>query len=290
LKKAIADFTAAPSADLHSKAKQAWVAARPPYLQSEVFRISAENADFLDSAPGDFLNSPDEKAGGFRAVEFLLWGEDGSVDGAGARSHEDFIKEKSADAPRRAEYLNASAALVAGTLAAFAEDWTASKADNARGQFVALSSGDALKEIHGSITKLTGDELGKKRVGIPYESRDQKDESSKFSDTTHLDLIYSCSGIANVVAGAYIGLDKQVEVQGAGLQQLATALDAKYGESLKLSINRLMLAVTDFRPPFDRALAAPDDSPAREAIKEILDALTEMEETTAALAKALGVE
>ena len=50
------------------------------------------------------------------------------------------------------------------------------------------------------------------------------------------------------------------------------------------------IAVTSFRPPFDRALLAPDDSPAREAIKEIMDALDELTTATGELAKGLGIE
>ncbi|MGI9245029.1 MAG: hypothetical protein ACR2RV_29770, partial [Verrucomicrobiales bacterium] len=107
---------------------------------------------------------------------------------------------------------------------------------------------------------------------------------------THLDLIYSCSGIANVVAGAYVGGDKEAKVQGAGLLKLASAVGAEQGEALKLATNRVMLGVTSFRPPFDRALLAPDDSPAREAIKEIIDALDELSTATGQLAERLGIE
>ena len=289
LQKAVKAFTSAPSAETHQAAKDAWIAARLPYLQSEVFRVADESAGALDGAPVDYVKDIGMKAGGFHSIEFILWGEDDSVDGPGDRSHEDFVLAKNDKALRHASYLNASTALVAKTLAATAADWKEGNKENARGKFEAQSVDAALGAILASVTQLAG-ELRQERLGKPYDSRKQEDESSNYSDTTHLDLIYGCSGIANVVAGAYVGIDTQAKVQGNGLLQLAAALDEERGKKLKLAINRVMFAVTDFRPPFDRALLAPDDSPAREDLKEIMDALDGLIAKTAALATALGLE
>jgi putative iron-regulated protein len=290
LKEAAAAFTAAPSKETQDKAKDAWIAARLPYLQSQVFRATDSGGASLDAARVETLTKAEEKPGGFHVIEFLLWGQDESVDRPGERPYEEFIKGKGEDAARFAELLNASAGLVESTTAAYAADWDSDSPDNSRAALAAMPTGEALQIIFGNVAELAGKTLRVDRLEIPYKSREQADESSNFSDTTHLDLIYTCSGIANVVAGAYVGNDKQAKVQGTGILKLAAALDAEAGLEVKLAVNRVMLAVSSLRPPFDRALLAPDDSPAREAIKEIMDALDELTATTGELAKALGVE
>ena len=279
LKKAVAEYAATPSQESQSKAKDAWLAARMPYLQAEVFRMSDADAGALDGAPAG-----DGKPGGFHTIEFILWGKDESETGPGKRDFVAFAKAKDGG------QLVASADLIVAASAERAAAWKDGVADNARAKLLALPEDQALAVILGNLRKLASNELAQERVGKPFKSRDQKDETSQFSDLTHLDLIYTCSGMANVVAGAYVGLDRKPKVQGSGLLKLAESAGEARGKALKLAINRVMFAVTDFRPPFDRALAAPDDSPAREAIQEMLDALGELSAEVEALAKALDVK
>ena len=290
LQTALAAFTAAPSKETHDKAKDAWIAARLPYLQAEVFRVADPDGAVLDSPRVETLTKAQEKPGGFPVIEFLLWGKDGSVDGPGERAFDDYLVDKSDDAVRLSGLLKASSELVVSKTAASAAAWGRDPAGDTRAKLLEAPVDQSLKTILGNVSTLAGTRLGKERIGVPYKSRDQADESSNFSDATHLDLIYVCSGLANVVAGAYVGGDKEVKVQGTGLLKLASALGEKQAGDMQLAINRVMLAVTSFRPPFDRALLAPDDSPAREAIKEIMDALDELTMATGELAKGLGIE
>lgn len=312
LKKAVAALTASPTADLLDQAKQAWIDARLPYLQSEVFRLAGgpqpdrfdpASVDYLEGKPGSgiinqagkhpsidktLVASLGGKSGGFEAIEFLLWGEDLDLDGPGKRSFEDYVKGKNAAAPRRAQYLNACAELVAEQAAAQARAWEAGVAGNQRAKFLALPADEALGKIFTDLIGLAGNEFATERIGAALETR--KNETSQFSDLTHVDMIYGCAGIANVVAGAYVGLDSKVKVQDAGLLKLAEALGDKQAVELKLAINGVMLAVTEFRPPFDRALLAPDDSAARAAIEKITSSLEEFSQVVATLSKALGIE
>lgn len=290
LKTAVASFVASPSKETQDKAKDAWIAARLPYLQAQIFRVGDPEGAALDAPRSGAPPRSGEKPGGFHVIEFLLWGQDESVDRPGERPYDEFVEAKGTDAARLADLLSGSAGLVESATAADARQWKPASEASARAALLAMPVDEAVQIILGNVSKLAGKTLRDERVGIPYRSRKQEDESSNFSDSTHLDLIYSCSGIANVVAGAYVGNDKQPKVQGTGILKLATALDAETGESVKLATNRMMLAVTSLRPPFDRALMAPDDSPAREAIKEIIDALNELTVTTGELAKKLGIE
>lgn len=312
LRSAVAEFTAAPDAASLEKAQQAWVAARLPYLQSEVFRpraaggpvdagFDAASVDYLDDLPQSgiiadaerypsidkiFIASLGTKSGGFAAIEFLLWGEDRDIEGPGTRPLADFVGSDNPAAVRRAQYLKACSELVAEDAAALATAWKVGHAGNQRSQLLAMPADQALAGILGDLATFAGDELAVKRIGSAYEAR--HGETSGFSDQTHLDMIYNCSGMANLVAGAYVGLDREVKVQGAGLLKLAEALGKQHAVDLKFTVNGMMLAVTEFRPPFDRALLAPDDSPAREAIREIIRALKEFSQVTAALSKALA--
>ncbi|MFT4546358.1 MAG: putative iron-regulated protein [Verrucomicrobiales bacterium] len=269
LKETVYQFAASPSPERHEKAKNAWNIARMPHLQAEVFSIGTEVT----------------KVDHFRQIESILWGEDKSVDGPGDRSSEYFSGGKNTEA---LEQLQASADAIATELAKTAADWSTGGKDTAAAKFTAQPIAEALATIFGNVST-HAEHLAKVRIGKAYESHDQKDESANYSDLTHAELIYSCSGLANVVAGAYVGSDKEAKVQGSGPLQLATKLDVEQGEKLKLATNRMMLAVTNFRPPFDRALMAPDDSPAREAIKEMMDALEELAGESKASAKALGL-
>ena len=311
LQKAVAAFTAAPSAESLDAAKLAWIAARLPYLQSEILRFNAEletasfdpaSVDYLKTKPksgiiNDAAKYPNidqimvaslgTQSGGFPAIEFLLWGEDLDLKGPGKRSFEDYVEEKNPAAERRALYLNACAVLVAEGAAAQAASWKADVPDSLRTKFLAMPTDEILGKICTNVSALAGDEIARKIVATAYEAR--KDESSNFSDTTHFDLIYACSGIGNVVAGAYVGLDKEIKVQGAGLMKLAETLGERQAEDLKLATNDMMLAVTEFRPPFDRALIAPDDSPAREAIRKIQSSLEDFSRAANDLAKGLGL-
>jgi putative iron-regulated protein len=132
LQSAVEAFVAEPTAEGLDAAREAWLAAREPYLQTEVYRFyegPIDNAEdgpegmlnawpldeaYIDYVEGDeeagIVNDPeitidaDELAGlneqggeeniatGFHAVEFLLWGQDQSTDGPGDRPYTDYVE------------------------------------------------------------------------------------------------------------------------------------------------------------------------------------------------------
>jgi putative iron-regulated protein len=135
---AVAALVAAPSEETLGDARTAWLAAREPYLQTEVYRfydgpiddptdgpeglINAWPLDesYIDYVEGDatagIVNDPDieitaealesmnEQGGeeniatGFHAVEFLLWGQDSDPEGPGARPATDYVTDGSGTA------------------------------------------------------------------------------------------------------------------------------------------------------------------------------------------------
>jgi putative iron-regulated protein len=135
---AIQAFVADPTEDTLEAAREAWLDAREPYLQTEVYRfydgpidnptdgpeglINAWPLDeaYVDYVAGDdmagIVNDPsiditekeleslNEQGGeqniatGFHAVEFLLWGQDSDVDGPGNRPATDYVTDGSGTA------------------------------------------------------------------------------------------------------------------------------------------------------------------------------------------------
>jgi putative iron-regulated protein len=135
---ALAAFVAEPSEDGLGAARRAWLAAREPYLQTEVYRFYAGPIDNPVDGPEGLLNawlldenyidytvddaaagivndleqeiSADAIAGlnegggeknistGYHAIEFLLWGQDRSETGPGDRPYTDYLTDGSGTA------------------------------------------------------------------------------------------------------------------------------------------------------------------------------------------------
>jgi putative iron-regulated protein len=162
LRRAVAAFTAEPSAERLEAARRAWLQAREWYGQTEAFRFYGGPIDdasgpegrlnawpmdesFVDSVKGKpngglindrrfaiskkTLSAQNERGGeeniatGWHAIEFLLWGQDGNERGPGDRSHEDFIDGQAPNADRRRQYLNVAADLLIDDLAYLARAW-----------------------------------------------------------------------------------------------------------------------------------------------------------------------
>jgi putative iron-regulated protein len=126
-------FTDAPSAAAQTRARDAWRAAREPYLQTEVYRFYGGPIDDEDSGPELLINAwplderhidyvegePDagiindptreistetllaanlnpgetDVATGYHAIEFLLWGQDFDDAGPGQRPFTDYVPD-----------------------------------------------------------------------------------------------------------------------------------------------------------------------------------------------------
>ncbi len=192
LQKALAAFTAAPSKETHDEAKDAWLAARLPYLQAEVFRVADPDGAVLDSPRVKTLTKAQERPGGFPVIEFLLWGRDESVDGPGERAFDEFLVEKSDDAVRLSGLLKASSELVVVEDRGQRGGMGARPGRQFSRQTPGGSGGTGSENRSSAMSPHSqGQDCGKERIGVPYKSRDQADESSNFSDATHLDLIYT---------------------------------------------------------------------------------------------------
>jgi len=121
LDNAIDAFLSAPAARTLADARAAWIAARAPYQQTEVYRFG--NVNEAGEIEANVTT-------GYHAIEFLLWGQDlnGTGKGAGNRAHTDFsLSDCTNDnCDRRRDYLKAASSLLIADLEEMVGNWTTS--------------------------------------------------------------------------------------------------------------------------------------------------------------------
>jgi putative iron-regulated protein len=338
LQQAIYDFTDSPSEKTLSAARDAWLASRDPYGETEAYRFyqgpidNDDTTDEIEDGPeglinawpidelyidygfneetgkdenGGIVNSPDEfptideallielntKAGetsistGYHAIEFLLWGQDRSDDGPGARPATDYVTDGTGTAEnqeRRATYLRVAADLLVTNLTSVHDAWKEGD-DNYRAAFLAKASKQALTDMLHGMGSLSGAELSKERMQVAYDNHAQEDEHSCFSDNTKQDLHNNATSVQNVLLGRYGDLD------GAGIDDLVEAKDAALADKLRSQMQDAIDAIDAIPAPFDQAIQGEDDSPGREAVLAAVTALDLFTETLQDAAKALNV-
>ena len=310
---AIARFVASPSEQNLEAAKEAWDFARSAYSPTEVYRFFESPIDDADGPEGlinawpldeayidyvvgnknagiindlaaypeitkELLVSLNEKDGeknvstGFHAIEFLLWGQDFNPSGPGNRPVKDFIVGEGKNAGRRAQYLLAAAELLVEHLESVRKDWEPGGA-----YATEFSAGgiESLKKMLLGAFRLSGDELAHERMFVAYDTQQQEDEHSCFSDTTHLDFRYNFIGLRSVLQSK------------TGVVEVLRAVDPARAEALAAAEARAGEAVFAILGPFDRAIYSPEG---RAAILAAVTALEDLAAEIQAGAKALGIE
>jgi putative iron-regulated protein len=319
-------FVEAPSADTLTRARQAWIEARVPYTQTEAFRfydgpideveglinswpIDENLIDYVDGEPdAGIINHPDrfptiskalivslnEKGGeknitaGFHGIEFLLWGQDLNDDGPGQRSHFDYVDDHQPHAGRRRQYLQAAARLLVENLKTVAEAWAPDQATNYRARFVAMPPDEALTCILKGAGILSGAELAGERLTVPYETKEQEDEHSCFSDNTHRDIVFDVIGIHNVFLGRYIRSSGE-RIDGKSLHDLLARVDPALAATLERQMEASVVASKAVPAPFDRAIQGIDSAPGRVAVKHLITALRAQADSIAQAGAVLGL-
>lgn len=241
--------------------------------------ITAEVLTTANEAEGETSIST-----GWHAVEFLLWGQDLSADGPGARPASDFVDAPNAD--RRSEYLAVVTDLLVADLTSLVDAWAPDTAGNYAATFLALPADEALTMIITGIGELGRGELAGERMIVAYEERDQENEHSCFSDNTTADLVANEQGIANVWTGDYPALG-----DGVGLDELVAAVDPALASETTASIDAARARLAEIPAPFDQHLTldVADDSDGRVAILESTELLSAQTDLVVSVAGALGL-
>lgn len=311
---ALGALVATPSADTLDDARDAWLASREPYLQTEVYRFSDGPIDnptdgpeglinawpldeqYIDYVTGDAdaglvngdgaidadtLVSLNEQGGekniatGYHAIEFLLWGQDQDDAGPGARPHGDYVSGEGNTAPNADR--RGQYLTVTGDLLVthLTQVHDAWGSDAAyRTAFEADPEGSFEKMLTGAIV-LSGFETGGERLQAALDSGDQEDEHSCFSDNTHRDMIQDIQGIENVWTGRYVATDGTV-VEGVGMDAIVATVDAALADRITTQIQTALDLANNLQPPFDQEIAPGSDGNAR--VQALVVALRDLED------------
>ena len=327
MQKTIQAFLTKPSQAGLDAARKAWLDAREFYGQTEAFRFydgpidnengpeGQMNAWPMDESYVDYVEG-DDKAGiinnrkeaitkkhlaelnehdgeenistGWHAIEFMLWGQDLSETGPGARPFTDFIDGKKPNADRRRQYLKVVTELLIDDLESVAKEWKPGVKNNFRATFD-KGGEESLRKIFVGLGSLSRGELAGERLEVAMASRDQEDEHSCFSDNTHRDAVTNAQGIQNVWLGSYQRLDGS-SLKGPGLRDWVAAHDQAVAEKTSLQIAKSVSSAQTIPAPFDQAIQGARDSAARATIQATIDSLTQQSKDLVDAAKAVGFE
>ncbi len=322
LRTSIDTFVAKPSEARLAAARKAWLSARDDYIVTEPFRFYGGPIDdpedgpegqinawpmdeaYVDYVAGqpkagivndtkgtpeiteDVIVAANEQGGetnissGWHAIEFLLWGQDRSKTGPGERPASDY--SSAANAQRRADYLRLTTELLVDDLKRVREQWSM-QGGAFRTAFLA-DPDRALRRIMRGIGALAVGELAGERMAVAFESGDQEDEHSCFSDNTNADVVNDIAGIRMVYEADFPG------VSGPSLQSLVQARDAELAGELRSEIADALAKAKAFPATFEAMIAAANGSREREAMEDVIDDLEDFGETLGEAAEELQVK
>ncbi len=319
---AIDAFLAKPSAARLKAARDEWLAARDDYVVTEPFRfyggpiddpqngpegqinawpMDEAYVDYVEGNPraglvNDVRGTPritraaiveaNEQGGetnissGWHAIEFLLWGQDRSKDGPGQRPASDY--SSAPNAKRRAAYLRLTTRQLVNDLERVRDQWATQ--DGAFRKAFLADPERALTRILRGIGALAVSELAGERMAVALESREQEDEHSCFSDNTNADVVNDIKGIRMVYEADFPG------ISGPSLHSLVAKSDPDVADELRSQIDESLAKAKAFPATFEAMIAAPQDSPGRAALEDVIERLEAQGETLADAADALDVK
>ena len=325
VQRAVTAFTAAPSAEKLKAARDAWLAAREIYGQTEAYRFYGGPIDdargpegrinawpmdesYVDAVEGKpnaglvnnrkqpvtkkALASLNERGGeeniatGWHAIEFMLWGQDLSETGPGNRSADDFVDGRRPNADRRRQYLNVVAELLVDDLASLVAAWAPGAKNNYRARFE-KGGQESLRRMLVGLGSLSRGELAGERLEVALASQDQEDEHSCFSDNTHRDAVANALGIENVWLGRWRRADGSM-LQGPGLRDLVAARNPELAERTSRQVRASVEAAESIPAPFDRAIVA--GAPGRARVQATIASLTQQSKDLVEAAAAIGIQ
>ena len=319
-------FLAAPTQEGLATAKESWIKARLPYLQTEVYRFydgpiddkdgpeGLLNAWPMDEAYVDYvqgmpeagiINDKESYPDITKELLVSLNEKDGEENISCGYHAIEFLlwgQDLRADGPgnrphtdyttepnaeRRKQFLRITVSLLLENLQDLVGEWEDGK-DNYRSSFVKNGPKKSIQKILTGMTLLSGFELAGERLLVAYESRAQEDEHSCFSDTTHLDAIYDIVGIMNVWKGRYESSNGSI-IQGPGIQALASAKNSSLSADINKKLKASLAASKAVTPPFDQAILAEDGSAARKTILALIEELENVADGLIEISKEIGV-
>jgi putative iron-regulated protein len=219
---------------------------------------------------------------GYHAIEFLLWGQDLSLESAGTRPSSDYLKGNKVN-DRRRVYLTLITDKLLADLQALVDEWAPNK-NNFRKDFEKQSDEETLIQLLTSLATLSAFEMGSERMGTALDSGDQEDEHSCFSDNTHRDFITNQVGIMNVYFGNY------QTYHGKSPREIIAKSDKKLADQITQALKKSADAIMSIPAPIDQVLASKKGSEARDKMEAAVTALNEQAELFVKAGKKLKID
>ena len=201
---------------------------------------------------------------GWHAIEFLLWGQDNSLETAGQRKYTDYIAGKNNN-DRRRDYLLKVSELLLEHLRWLDSQWK----PNGSGRQDFLSKNSPGSDILTGIATLAGFELSSERIATALDSGDPEDEHSCFSDQTHLDIKANFNGIKNI----YLGIGINGEEFTPSVSEFVKNHDASLHEKIMNNLNIITSNIENITVPFDKMLTETKNGPGRLAAENTVSNL-----------------
>jgi len=243
----------------------------------------------------DLLTSLNTSAGetnisaGYHVIEFLLWGQDLYTDSPGKRPYTDYVTGAggtAANQGRRGQYLMSALDLLVDDLSYLVDAWKPNASNNYRSSFVANSE-NSLKLIFTGMGKFAKGELAGERMTVAYESQDQEDEHSCFSDNTDNDIKLGQNSIYNVYIGKYTRIDGSV-IDGSGIDDLVKVQHADLNTAMIAALDAATSATTAIQAPFDQEIT--DGNPGgRSRVLTAINAIKAEADKLVEVATSLGI-
>ena len=227
---------------------------------------------------------------GWHAVEFLLWGPDRSATGPGARSFSDYTTAP--NAKRRGEYLQACTDLIVRQLGSLTEEWAPEDPNNYHANFRSVFEEGvdySVERIISALIFLSENELAGERLQVAWDTRDQENEHSCFSDTTWQDNVMDAAALQNVWRGVYVR-PGGVKLEGPGLRDICLAVQPDMEPALTSLIDGNLAKAQAIPQPFDQAIRGEDDAPGRKAVLALITSLEDTGAELRKLARSLNIE
>ena len=201
---------------------------------------------------------------GWHAIEFLLWGQDFSLETSGMREANDYLPNNEINIRRRA-YLVATSALLLEHINWLSKEWL----ENGEGRKAFLNKNDPGGAILTGIATLAGFELSSERIATALDSGDPEDEHSCFSDQTHNDVRANFNGIINV----YLGKGLNGESFSPSISEFVSENNINLHENILEIINETNISINNITVPFDKMLSEPKNGLGRQAAEKTVSNL-----------------
>ena len=271
-------------------AREAWVATRLPWEQSEAALFGPVDSNgydpALDSWPvnradldavlesddeitTEYVQGLDSGLKGFHTIEYLLFGDGGSKTAADFTAREfDYLIATTEELKRITGQLEESWTTGVDGNSAYADTF---KTAGAEGNTAFPSEAAAGEQIVSGIV-IIADEVANGKIADPYNERDTTLVESQFSYNSLTDFKNNVRGIKN----AYMSDMPEAGTSGKGLNEFVAEKDPELDERVRSEIDAAIAALDAVPEPFRDSIT---DDEARPKIQEAIDAVNKVRMT-----------